>query len=109
MAILVKIKVRSILIFKKESPTLRNFKKKSKLDHFLWFVENYLPQKNSQATLKELPLKELEALTINQIQKFASLRSNSLTPFKTNNKISFTIGNWALPYLKFLKQIGLIK
>ena len=83
--------------------------KKSKLDQILWFVENYLPQKKDRAKLKEFPLDKLEALTINNIQKFASLRSKSLTSASFNTKISFTFGSWALPYLKLLKQIGLAK
>ena len=47
--------------------------------------------------------------TINQIQKMASLSSKSLTPNATNRKLSVTLGSWALPYLKLLKQIGLAK
>ena len=45
---------------------------------------------------------------INQIQKFASLRSKSLTPSSKQKKLTFTVGAWALPYLKLLKQTGLI-
>ena len=43
------------------------------------------------------------------IQKLASVRSKSLTPRQTNTKVSITLGSWALPYLKLLKQIGLAK
>jgi len=75
----------------------------------LWFVENYLPQKKDRANRKELPLDMLETGTINQIQKLASLSSKSLTPNATNRKLSVTLGSWALPYLKLLKQIGLAK
>ena len=87
----------------------KTYPKKSTLDQVLWFVENYLPNKKHRATRKELRLDTLEAETINQIQKFASVRSKSLTPTATNTKVSFTVGNWALPYLKLLKQIGLLK
>jgi len=90
----------------------RQFKvssRKSKLDHFLWFVENYLPQKKKRASGKQLGLDNLEVKTINQIQKIASLRSKSLKPNVRNTKVSFTFGSWALPYLKILKQIGLAK
>ena len=87
----------------------KQFPKKSTLDQVLWFVENYLPNKKHQATRKELHLDTLEAETINQIQKFASVRSRSLTPTTSNTKVSFTVGNWALPYLKLLKQIGVLK
>ena len=87
---------------------LKVSQKKSTLDQFLWFVENYLPNKNYRATRKELRLDSLEAETINQIQKLVSLLSKSLTPNAMNTKVSFNLGNWALPYLKFLKQIGLL-
>ena len=83
--------------------------KQSALDQVLWFVENYLPNKKHRATRKELRLDTLEAETINQVQKLASVRSRSLTPTTSNTKVSFTVGNWALPYLKLLKQIGLLK
>ena len=83
--------------------------KQSTLDQVLWFVENYLPNKKHRATRKELRLDTLETEIINQIQKFASVHSKSLTPTATNTKVSFTLGNWALPYLKLLKQVGLLK
>jgi len=60
----------------------------------LWFVENYLPQ-NKRASRKELLLDTLEAETINQIQKFASVHSKSFTEDLTNTKITFTAGSWA--------------
>ena len=92
-----------------KSNKLKTYQKKSTLDQVLWLVENYLPNKKHRATRKELRLDTLEAETINQVQKFASLRSRSLTPTTSNTKVSFTVGNWALPYLKLLKQIGLLK
>ena len=85
------------------------YQKKSTLDQVLWFVENYLPNKKRRATRKELRLDTLEVETLNLIQRLLSVRSKSLTPAATNTKVSFTVGNWALPYLKFLKQIGLLK
>ena len=88
---------------------LKKSPKRSKLDQVLWIIENYLPQKNSRETRKELSFGTLEAETINQVQKFASFRSKSLKPNKTNTKVSFTFGRWALPYLKLLKQIGIAK
>ncbi len=94
-------------MFLGKSRQLKVSSKKSKLDHFLWFVENYLPQKNQRATGKKLGLDKLEVKTINQIQKFASVRSKSLTSMEGNTRVSFTFGSWALPYLKILKQIGL--
>ena len=51
----------------------------------------------------------LEAETIKNLSKFASIRSKTLFPSAKNTTISFTFGNWALPYLKFLKKIGIAK
>ena len=96
-------------MFQGKSNQLKKYPKKSTLDQVLWFVENYLPNKKNRAHRKELRLDTLEAETINQIQKLASVRSKSLTPEQTNIKVSFTFGKWALPYLKLLKQIGLAK
>ena len=83
--------------------------KKSTLDQVLWFVENYLPKKKHRGTRQELRLDTLEADTINLIQKLASARPKSSTPELTNTKVSFTFGNWALPYLNLLKRTGLLK
>ncbi len=87
----------------------KTYQKKSTLDQLLWFVENYLPQKKHRATRKELRLDTLETQTINLIQRLVSARSKSLIPEQTNTKVSVTLGSWALPYLKLLKQIGLAK
>ena len=87
----------------------KTFQKTSTLDQVLWFVENYLPQKKHRATRKELRLDTLETQTINLIQRLVSARSKSLIPEQTNTKVSVTLGSWALPYLKLLKQIGLAK
>ncbi|WP_225866474.1 hypothetical protein [Prochlorococcus marinus] len=51
----------------------------------------------------------LEAETIKKFYKLASLRSKALLPATKNTTISFTFGNWALPYLKMLKKIGIAK
>ena len=96
-------------MLQKKSKQLKLSQKKSTLDQVLWFVENYLPNKKHRANRKELRLNTLEAETINQIQKLASVRSKSLTPEQTNMKVSFSFGKWALPYLKLLKQIGVTK
>ena len=82
---------------------------KSKLDQVLWFIENYLPQKRDRGVQKKLNMDNLEAETIKQFSKLASLRSKTLLPTTKNTTISFTFGNWALPYLKLLKKIGIAK
>ena len=58
---------------------------------------------------KKLFMDNLEAETIRQFSKLASLRSKTLFPTTKNITISFTFGNWALPYLKLLKKIGIAK
>ena len=95
-------------MFKIKSRRLNNQQRKSSLDHVLWLVENYLPQKN-KGSHKEFSIDNLEAETIKQINKLASLRSKSITEELNNTKITFTVGSWALPFLNFLKRSGVIK
>ena len=51
----------------------------------------------------------LEEETIKQFSKLASKRSKKIFQTTKNTTISFTFGNWALPYLKLLKKIGIAK
>ena len=97
-----------LVMFQKKSTKLKQSRNRSILDQVLYFIENYLPQKNKRAS-KELSLNTLEAETLKQIKKFASVRSKSFTNDLTNTKVTFTIGSWALPYLNFLKRTGLLK
>ena len=96
-------------MFKKKYKQFNNSTNKSKLDQVLWFIENYLPQKNDRGTQKKLNIDNLEAETIKIFSKLASTRSKTLFPTTKNTTISFTFGNWALPYLKLLKKIGIAK
>ena len=92
-----------------KSRHLNNEERKSSLDHVLWLVENYLPQKKNKASHKEFSIDNLEAETIKQINKLASSRSKSIAEELKNTKITFTVGSWALPFLNFLKRSGFIK
>ena len=96
-------------MFKKKYKQFNNSPNKSTLDQVLWFIENYLPQKKERSIHKKLNMGNLEAETIRQFSKLASLRSKTLSPNTKNTTISFTFGNWALPYLKLLKKIGIAK
>tara|TARA_B100001989_G_scaffold239598_1_gene203950 strand:+ start:282 stop:572 length:291 start_codon:yes stop_codon:yes gene_type:complete len=96
-------------LFKEKSKQFEASPNKSNLDQVLWFIENYLPQKKDRGFRKKVFMNNLEAKTIKQFTKLASLRSKTLIPTTKNTSISFTFGNWALPYLKFLKTIGLAK
>ena len=96
-------------MFKKKHKRFNNLPNKSKLDQVLWFIENYLPQKKNRGVQKNLFMDNLEAETIKKFSKLASIRSKTLLPTTKNMKISFTFGNWALPYLKLLKKIGIAK
>ena len=58
---------------------------------------------------KKLYMDNLEAETITKFSKLASMRSKTLFTTTKNTTISFTFGNWALPYLKLLKKIGIAK
>ena len=93
----------------KKSTHTKNFKDESILDNILWFMENYLPQKKKRSSKSELSLDKFESMTINKIKKLAYERSKSLRGDLSNASLTFTVGNWALPYLKFLKRIKLLK
>ena len=96
-------------MFKLKSKQFKASPNNSKLDQFLWFIENYLPQKSDRGDKKKLNINNLEAETIKQFSKLASQRSKTLFLNTKHTKISFTFGNWALPYLKLLKKIGIAK
>ena len=80
----------------------------SKLDQVLWFIEKYLPQKKDRG-VKKIYMDNLEAETIKQFSKLAYLSSKTLLLNTKNTKISFTFGNWAIPYMKLLKKIEISK
>ena len=92
---------------KKKYKQLNTSPNKSNLDQVLWFIENYLPQKKDRGVQKKIYMDHLEAETFKGCSKLASLRSKTLIPTTNNTRISFTFGNWALPYLKLLKKIGI--
>ncbi len=97
------------MLFKKKYKQFKSFPNKSNLDQVLWFIENFLPQKKKRGIQKKLYMDNLESETINKFSKLASIRSKTLLPTTKNTTISFTFGNWALPYLKLLKKIGIAK
>ena len=96
-------------MFKKKNKQIKTSPNKSNLDQVLWFIENYLPQNKDRGVQKKLYMDNLEAETIKIFSKLASRRSKLLLPTTKNTTISFTFGNWALPYLKLLKKIGIAK
>ena len=96
-------------MFKKKNKQIKTSPNKSNLDQVLWFIENYLPQKKDRGVQKKLYVGNLEAETIKIFSKLTSTCSKTLLPTKKNTTISFTFGNWALPYLKLLKKIGIAK
>ena len=96
-------------MFRKKYKQIKTSPNKSNLDQVLWFIENYLPQKKDRGVQKKLYTDNLEVETIKIFSKLASTRSKTLFPTKKNTAISFTFGNWALPYLKLLKKIGIAK
>ena len=96
-------------MFKEKNEQIKTSPNKSNLDQVLWFIENYLPQKKDRVVQKKLYMDNLEAETIKIFSKLASTRSKTLFPTTKNTTISCTFGNWALPYLKLLKKIGIAK
>tara|TARA_B100000900_G_C19929376_1_gene452909 strand:- start:48 stop:338 length:291 start_codon:yes stop_codon:yes gene_type:complete len=93
----------------KKSTHTKSYQVKTILDSILWFIENYLPQKNKRSSKAELRLDNFESFTINKIKKLAADRSKSLSGDLSSTKATFTIGSWALPYLNFMKSIKLLK
>ena len=96
-------------MFKKKHKRFNNLPNKSKLDQVLWFIENYLPQKKDRGVQKKLYMDNLELETFKKFSKLDSLRFKKVSPSAKNTTISFTFGNWALPFLKLLKKIGIAK
>ena len=96
-------------MFKEKNKQIKTSPNKSNLEQVLWFIENYLPQKKDRGVQKKLYMDNLEVETIKISSKLASTRSKTLFPTTKNTTISFTFGNWALPYLKLLKKIGIAK
>jgi len=68
-----------------------------------------LPQKKDRGVQENLYIDNLEAKNIKKFSKLAILSSKKLLPTTKNTTIYFTFGNWALPYLKLLKKIGIAK
>ncbi len=96
-------------MFKKKYKQFNNSPHKSKLDEVLWFIENYLPQKKDRDVQKKFYMDNLEADSFKKFSKLDSLLFKTVSPSTKNTTISFTFGNWALPYLKLLKKIGIAK
>ena len=93
-------------MFKEKNKPIKTSPNKSNLDQVLWFIENYFPQKKDRGE-KKVYMDNLEVETIKIFSKLASTGSKPLFPTTKNTTISFTFGNWALPYLKLLKKIGI--
>ena len=91
-------------MFKEKYKQIKTSPKKSNLDQVLWFIENYLPQKKYRGVQKKLNMDCLEAKAIKKFTKLASIRAKTSLPTTKNTTISFTFGDWALPYLNFLRK-----
>ena len=96
-------------MFKRKYKQFNDSPNKSKLDKVLWYIENYLPQKKDRDVQKKFYMDNLEAESIKQFSKLNSQRFKTLLPNTKKTTISFTFGNWAMPYLKMLKKIGIAK
>ena len=96
-------------MYKKKYKQFNNSPNKSKLDQVLWFIEHYLPQKKDRVVQKKMYMDNLEVKTVKKFSKLAFIRSKTLLQSTKNTTISFSFGNWALPYLKLIKKIGIAK
>ena len=93
----------------KKSNISKKYQNKTILDSILWLIENYLPQKKKRSSHSEFRLDKFESFTINKIKNLASCRSKSLDGDLYNTKLTFTVGNWSIPYLNLLKRIKHLK
>ena len=96
-------------MFKKKYKQIKTTPNKSNLDQVLWFIEKFLPQKKNRGVQKNMYMDNLEAEITKKFSKLPPIGSKTLLPTTKNTTISFTFGNWALPYLKLLKKIGIAK
>ena len=96
-------------MFKKKYKQFNDLPNKSKLDQVLWGIENYLPQKKDRGVQKKFYMDNQEAEPIKQFSKLASQRFKRIFPNTKKTTISITFGNWALPYMKLFKKIGIAK
>ena len=87
----------------------KHFHKESKVDKFLWIVENFLPQKKKRTIRKRMLINNLKANNIKKNQNLVFVVSKILTITLNKNKVLFSFGNWASPYLKILKRKGLLQ
>ena len=93
----------------KKSMHTKSYQEKRILNNILWFIENYLPQKKKRSSYAGHNLDKFVKSTIKKIKSFAFDHSKSLREDLSNASVTFTVGNWALPYLNFLKRIKLLK
>ena len=91
-------------MFKEKSKQFKVSPNKSTFDQVLWFIENYLPKKKDRDVQRKLYMDNLEAETFKKLFELLFVRLKALLPTTKNTTISFTFGNWALPYLKLLKK-----
>ena len=93
----------------RKSNHINGYQDKTILDSILWLIVNYLPQKKKRSSNKECRLEKFESFIIKNIKKWSSTRSKLLRGDLSDTKVTLTVGNWALPYLYFLKRIKRLK
>ena len=93
----------------RKSNHINGYQDKTILDSILWLIENYLPQKKKRSSNEEFLLEKFESCIIKNIKKWSSTRSKLLRGDLSDTKVTLTVGNWALPYLYFLKRIKRLK
>ena len=93
----------------RKSNHINRYQDKTILDSILWLIVNYLPQKKKRSSNEECRLEKFESFIIKNIKKWSSTRSELLRGDLSHTKVTFTVGNWALPYLYFLNRIKRLK
>tara|TARA_B100000674_G_scaffold383202_1_gene326327 strand:- start:321 stop:608 length:288 start_codon:yes stop_codon:yes gene_type:complete len=87
---------------------LNHTNNKTIIDHTLFFIENYLPQKKNKAKSKSIKNNILEKKSNKQLF-FSDFIGMVLSTPNNSKKLTITLGKWASPYLNLIRQIASLK
>jgi len=83
---------------------LQNSSKRSTLDRILWIFENYLPQKKRKVIKINSVYKFLGSNLSYKGKIFSNMSPKNSFMNSKKGKVSITLGKWALPYLRLIKE-----
>ena len=83
---------------------VKNSPHRSNLDQILLIFENYLPQKKRKVIKKNSVYRFLESKLSYKGKIFSNMSPKNSFMNSPKSKVSITLGKWALPYLRFIKE-----